>query len=501
MKLIIFLSLAVLSLIASTLNLTISSNPSRINPILSNDSASSEISNWIFNGLFKYDKDGNIVNDLAQSYNFEDPKTLIVQLKKNILWHDGKKFTSEDVVFTYQTIKNPKIFTPVSTSFLQVVDVVALDEFTIKIQYSQPYFKALEVWMVGMLPKHILEKEDDLMTSSFNKNPIGTGPYKLEQFIPSQDIILARNNQYFQNLPKIESIRYKFVPDPTTSFYMLKQNQVDVGSLTPLQIDRQLDLEFQQNYSIFEQQSFAYTYLGFNNKIEKFKDIRIKEAIEYAIDKKQLLDILFFGHAQVCNGPFLPGTKAFNRKVQTTQQNIQKAKEILKELGYDQNNPFEFEVVTNANNSIRVNAAQIIQHQLKLANIKMKIKIMEWQAFLNTIVYPRNFEAVILGWGLSLTPDARSIWHSGSDKKGGFNFVGYSNEKVDKLIQEAETTIDKEKFGVIYQEIFKQIVEDKPYIFLYIPNSITTVNKKIKNVTHSLIGVMHDQYNWEKIEQ
>ena len=482
----------------STLNLSISSNPSRINPILSTDSASSEISDWIFNGLLKYDKDGNIINDLAASYKFITPTHLKIKLKKNVKWHDGKKFTSKDVLFTYQKIMDKKVFTPLKSTFSKVKELKIINDYELDIYYYAPYFKALHIWMVGMLPYHILKDEKDLMSSKFNKNPIGTGSYKLDTFKPSSDIILKVNYDFFGKVPKIKKIRYKFIPDPNTQFAMLNQKKIDLGGLTPLQIDRQLKPEFKNNFSIYESPSFSYTYMGFNLKREKFKNKKIREAINLAIDKKQLLDILFFGHAKVCNGPFLPGTFAFNEKITTHKQNIKKAKEILKQYGYDKNNKFSFTVVTNANNSIRINAAQIIQHQLKKANIDMKIRIMEWQAFLNTIVLPKNFDAVILGWGLSLIPDARSIWHSKSYKKGGFNFVGYSNKIVDKNIEKAEITTDYKVLSKLYKEIFKQIATDLPYIFLYIPNSIVAVNKNIKNVSPSLIGITHNQEDWIK---
>ena len=498
MKKLIYLFLSTSFLYASTLNLSISSNPSRINPILSTDSASSEISGWIFNGLFKYDKDGDVVNDLALSYKFKDKTTLIVNIKQNVKWHDGVDFTALDVVFTFDTINSPKIYTPTTSSFKKVKSVKALDKYTLEIKYTEPYFKALEIWMVGILPKHILENEKDIMTSSFNKKPIGTGPYKLKELKISQDIILEVNKNYFSKVPNIDKISYKFVPDPTTSFYMLKQKQLDIGTLSPIQIDRQISEKFKDNFSIFEKQSFSYTYMGFNLKSEKFKNKKIREAINLAINRDELSDILFFGHAKVCNGPFLPGTFAFNKDVKTPIQNIKKAKKILQELGFDENNKFTFEVITNANNSIRVNAAEILQYQLSKAGIDMKIRVMEWQAFLNTIVHPRNFDAIILGWGLSLMPDARSIWHSSSDVTGGFNFIGYNNSEVDKLIEQGEITIDKQKLSIIYKNIFKKISDDLPYLFLYIPNSITVIDKNIKNVTPAMTGIMHNQEDWIK---
>jgi len=211
-----------------------------------------------------------------------------------------------------------------------------------------------------------------------------------------------------------------------------------------------------------------------------------------------MVDILFFGHGEVCHGPFMPGTFAFNDKIKSPNQDIEKAKALLKEAGYDADDPLEFEIITSSNNQTRVYAVQIIQHQLRKAGIKAKIRTMEWQAFLNTVVMPHQFEAVLMGWSLSLTPDAYSIWHSDGDRKGGFNFIGYHNPEVDKLIVESEKIIDPRQFAANYQKLFKQIVEDYPYIFLYIPNSITAVNKQIKGIEPSIIGIDHNQIDWTK---
>jgi len=501
MKIIIILALLFISLFSSTLNLSISSNPSRINPILSTDSVSSEIESWIFNGLFKYDKDGNIVGDLASSYRFIDDITLEINLKQNVTWHDGEKFTAQDVLFTYEMIHNPKIYTPLTSSYKKVDSVAIQDDYTIIVHYKEAYFKALEIWMVGIIPKHIFENEKDMMTSKFNKQPIGTGPYTLKELKLSQDIILTVNKNYFAEIPKIEHISYKFVPDPTTSFYMLKQKQLDLGGLTPIQTDRQIDKSFKNKFTIYEKPSFSYTYLGFNLNHKKFKDKKIREAISLAINRQEVADILFFGHAKVCNGPFLPGSFAFNQNVKTIAQNTLRSKKLLKELGYDEKKRFSFTVITNANNSTRVYAAQILQHQLKKVGIDMKIRVLEWQAFLNTVVYPRKFESIILGWSLGLMPDARSIWHSKSAKKGGFNLIGYSNKNVDRLIEEGEITVNRKKLGVIYKKLFQKISSDLGYLFLYIPNSITAVNQNIQNVSPSLVGMMYNQEEWIKIKE
>ena len=497
MKFLTFYILLFTYLSANTLNLSMSSSPSRLNPILANDSASSEITDWLFSGLFKYDKDGNPTVDLAKSYTFETPTKLIIKLRDDILWHDNERFTSKDVIFTYEKIIDPKVLNSIKSNFIQVQNVKALDDYTIEVIYKQPYFKAIETWMVGILPYHILKDEKDLMTSSFNKNPIGTGSYKLKEFKQGQDIELIANENYFEGKPKIEKIKYQFLPDPNTSFLYLKQKKLDLGGLTPIQVDRQLDDNFKNNYTIMQKPSFSYTYLGFNLKNEKFKDIRVRKALSYAINRQELVDILFFGYGKVCNGPFLPGSFAYNDEVETITQNIQKAKELLKEAGYDEKNPFTFEIVTNTGNDIRINAAQILQYQLQKAGIIMNIRVMEWQSFLNTVVHPRKFEAVLLGWSLALMPDAYPLWHSSSAKLGGFNLVSYNNQEVDKLIEEGSKTVNRDDLGKIYKEIFKKINEDLPYLFLYIPDSISVVNKDIKHIKPAFIGIMHNQKDWE----
>ncbi len=498
MKYLILSIFFTLTINATTLHLSISSNPSKLNPLIATDSASQEISGWVFDALLAYDKDGKIEPRLAKSYHFKDDTTLIFTLRKNVLWSDGKQFTSDDVIYTYNLITSPKIYTPYSSEFRYVKSVKALDKYTVEVKYKEPYFKALQTWMTDIVPKHILKLEKDIMTSSFNQHPIGTGSYTLKGFEISKDISLKANPNYFRGEPHIREIVYHFMPDPSTQFLMLRSHKLDVGSLTPLQIERQLDDDFKRYYTIYEKISQSYTYLGFNFKNPKFQDPRVRKALSLAIDRQELVDILFFGHGQVCNGPFMPGTFAYNDQIKAPKPNIQKAKALLKEAGYDDKHPFTFEIVTNSNNDTRVYATQIIQHQLAKAGVIVNIRTMEWQAFLNTVVMPKNFEAVILGWGLGLMPDAYSIWHSEGSKKGGFNFISYKNEKVDKLIKKAERTIDQKKLGKIYREIYALIVYDNPYLFLYIPNSITVVNKKIQNVSQSILGVMHNVIDWIK---
>ena len=490
-----------LNLFSSTLHLATSANPSRLNPILATDSSSGEITGFIFNGLVKYDKDSStIISDLAEKFYFKDDVTLIFELKKDVKWHDGEIFSAKDVLFTYKTLVSPKIASPYSAAFRFVKSVKVLDDYIVEVIYVKPYFKALETWMMGILPEHLLRDEDNLMSSKFNTNPIGTGPYRLYQLEHSKNIILTAFDEYFEGRPKIDRISFHVIADPMTRFLMLKSSALDIGSIEPIAYERQLKQEFFDKFNIHEEISHSYTYLGFNLRLDKFKNPDVREALSLAIDRQEIVDILFFKHAKVCTGPFLPGTKAFNENVKVPTPNLEKAKELLERAGYIKDNPFTFEIVTSNSSSIRPYAAEILQHQLKKVGVIVTLRVMEWQAFLNMVVFPHKFDAVLLGWGLSSTPDPYMFWHTDNDKKGGFNLVGYNNPKMDRMIEESQTIIDREKLSKMWKEMFQIITDDNPYLFLYIPNSITAVNKNIKNVTPSLSGIWHNYIEWEKVE-
>ncbi len=484
---------------ASTLHLALSANPSRLNPLLATDSASGEIASFLFNGLVKYDKyQKRIIPDLAQDFYFENDTTLVFKLRKNVRWHDGKPFGADDVLFTYKTLVSDKIASPYSSPFRFVKSVEKVDEHTVRVIYKKPYFKALQTWMMGIIPAHLLKEEKNIMNSSFNTHPVGTGPYMLERLEFSKDIILRANPDYFEHKPNIERIAFHVVPDSMTRFLMLRSKELDIGSLSPIEYEKKLDDSFFEDFNIYENIALAYTYLGFNLHKKKFQDPRVRKALSLAIDRQEIVDIMFFGHAQVCTGPFLPTSAAFNPDVKAPKRNIQEAKRLLKEAGYDEKHPFEFEIATSNSNPTRPYVAQILQYQLQQAGVKVKLRVMEWQAFLNMVVFPRKFDTVLLGWGLSPTPDPRLFWHSKSDVKGGFNFIGYHNEKLDRLIERSETVIDQKELARLWQKMFAMIVDDNPYLFLYIPTSISAVDKNIKGIEALPSGFWHNYIDWIK---
>ena len=486
-------------LIASTLHLSASSNPARLNPLIATDSASSSVSGFLFNALVKYDESGqNIIGDLAESYRFITPTLIEFKLRHGVAWHDGKPFSAHDVAFTYELIRSPKVISPYASDFRVIKSVKVVDDYTLQVAYEKPYFKALEIWMMGIVPRHILGKEDDVMGSRFNKAPVGTGPYILKKLEFSKQIVLEANPRYFERRPKIDRIIFHVIADPMTRFLMLKSNQIDVSSLEPMQYERQLDKTFHERFKTLEMPSHSYTYLGFNLRLKKFSDPRVREALSLAVDRRSLIDLLFLGHGKVCTGPFLPGSRGFDDTVKAPGRNLARARALLKEAGYDEKNPLTFEIATSNSNMIRPYAAEIMQRQFAEAGVKVTLRVMEWQAFLNTVISPRKFDAVLLGWALSITPDPYALWHSQSDVPGGFNIVGYHSAATDRLIEEMERSTDPEKIAALQRRIFARIAGDNPYLFLVIPNDISVYSRSIRGIKPTINGIWEDYIDWEK---
>lgn len=453
----------------------------------------------MFNALVKYDASGKeIIGDLAQSYRFISPTVIEFKLRHGVKWHDGKPFTAADVVFTYDLIRSPKTITPYATDFRVVKEVKAVDGYTVRVTYTKPYFKALEIWMMGIVPRHILQNEKDIMGSQFNTHPIGTGPYILKKLEFSKQIVLEANSAYFEHRPKIDKIVFHVIADPMTRFLMLKNGEIDIDGLDSMQYERQVKADFHKTFATVELPSHSYTYLGFNLRLKKFQDPRVREALSLAIDRQALIDILFLNHGKICTGPFLPGSKGFNEQVKAPKQNLARARELLKNAGYDASHPLSFEIATSNSNAIRPYAAEIMQRQLLEAGVSVTLKVMEWQAFLNTVVMPKKFETVLLGWGLSLTPDPYMIWHSKGDVAGGFNMIGYHSKVTDALIEEMEESTEPKKIAALQRRIFGQIVGDNPYLFLVVPNDLHVYNRKITGIKPSVNGIWEDYINWEK---
>jgi peptide/nickel transport system substrate-binding protein len=476
-------------------------------PILASDSASGSIVGHIFNGLVKYDKDINLVGDLAKSWKIKDGGlTIIFHLRDDVKWHDGVRFTAKDVLFTYQKLIDPKVPTPYSGDFKKVESVQIVDDYTVKVTYKEIFSPGLASWGMSIMPEHILRGEE-LMTTKFSRSPIGTGPYKFRRWRSGERIDMVSNHGYFEHRPYIDRYIYRIIPDPTTMFLELQTEGVDSMNLTPLQYRKQTRARFfTERFQKFRYPSFGYTYMAYNLKDERFADINVRRAINYAIDKQEIIDGVLFGLGRVCTGPFVPESWAHNRDVDPVPYDPGRARELLALSGWKDTDGdgwldkdgrrFKFTILTNQGNQLRKQTAEIIQRRLRDVGIKVEIRVLEWAVFLSEFVDKRRFEVILLGWGLSRDPDCYDIWHSSKTKEGEFNFISYNNKEVDRLLVKARATFDRGERKKAYRRIHRVLYDEQPYLFLYVADALPVIHARFRGVEAGAIGIGYNFIDW-----
>jgi peptide/nickel transport system substrate-binding protein len=478
----------------------------RLNPVIANDSASATINDQVFNGLVKYDKDIKLVGDLAERWVVTNKgKTITFYLRKGVKWHDGVEFTAADCLFTYKKFIDPKVATPYSSSYMDVKRAEVVNKYVFRVTYKEPFSPALESWAAGIIPRHLLEGKD-INTDGFNRHPIGTGPYKFKEWVSGQKIVLEAYDEYFEGRPKIDQFIYRIIPDSSTMFEELLSGGVDMMGLNPLQYLRLSETRrIKQNYVKFRYPANAFTYMGYNLLNPLFEDVKVRQALSYAIDRQGIIDGILLGLGKPCTGPFSYVSWAYNPNAKSYAYDPDRARSMLAQAGWQigrgggilekNGKPFRFTIMTNQGNTERIRTAEIIQQNLKAVGIAVNIRVMEWQAFLEQID-KRSFDAIILGWSMGRDPDIYDIWHSSKTKKGEYNFIGYKNPVVDRLLVEGRRTFDLEKRKKIYYQIHAILAEEQPYAFLYVPDSLPIVHKRFKGIKVEPLGIFYNFREW-----
>ena len=476
-------------------------------PVLASDSASFEIAGYIYNGLVKYDKDIKLIGELAERWEIsEDQLAIRFFLRKNIKWQDGRPFTADDVEFTYKLYIDPKTPTAYATDFLKVKEFRVLDPYSFEVTYEKPYAPALGSWGTSMLPKHLLEGQAVTQTP-LARHPVGTGPYRFGEWATGEKIIVDSNHDYFEGRPYIDRIMTRVIPDLATMFLELKAGRLDFMGLTPLQYRRQTDGQWwQENYSKYKYLTFNYTYLGYNLQDWKFKDKTVRQALTHAINRESIVQGVLLGLGQVINAPYKPDTFWYNQNVKTFPYDPEKAKQMLDEAGwtlnkddgirYKDGKPFEFTIITNHGNDLRKHAATIIQSDLGKVGIKIKIRVIEWAAFLKNFINKRNFEATLLGWGIGIDPSQIDIWNSMKIGETQLNFITYQNQEVDKLLDDGAGTYDPAERKKFYDKFQEIIAEEQPYTFLYASDALPVVSSRFKGIKPEPAGIRYNFTKW-----
>ncbi len=484
--------------------------PSGLIYMVAGESAAGAISSNIFNKLLKYDKNLDLEGELAENWKISaDQKTITFKLKPNLKWADGKPLTSADVLWTWQAVIDEKTGSPYASDYQLVKKAETPDALTFSVTYEQAYAPALDSWSgLQILPKHLLVNQD-LHTSAFTRKPVGSSYYQLDRWTHGENIKLSRNPRSVLGQAKIDNLVTRIIPDSSAQFLELMADNIDSMGLDPIKYARIIPArpELQQKLALYKELGSGYTYMGFNLKHQPFDDVRVRHAINYAIDKQEIIDGVYLGLGIDIASPYKPGTRWSNPNLKPYPYDPAKAKALLKAAGFvDSNNdgilerdgkPFSFEILTNQNKE-REKSAVLIQHRLKDVGIQVNIRAIEWASFISRFIKTGDFEVVVLGWGLGLDPDQYNIWHSSQQAPGQFNFIGYNNPTIDKLLEQGRLELNPDKRMKIYHEFAQTLLEDSPIVYLSAGYGLTAIHKRVKGIDAPAppAGVGWNSYDW-----
>ncbi len=479
-------------------------------PMIASDASSHAIAGQLYLSLLKYDKDLNLVGQLAESWQVSpDNMSITFKLKPDLTWSDGKPLTSEDCVFTLQLIQDEKTQSPYKSDYMKVVSAKALDARTFEVRYDEVFSPALATWAsLAILPKHVFQGVD-IMNTDLSRHPKASiGPYMLQDWQSQQSITMTANPNYFDGDVWIDTRITRIIPDPATQFLELSAAHIDMMSLTPTQYTRLFEnnARLKQHYNRYRYLGSGYTYLGFNLKRPPFDDVRVRRALAYAIDRKEIVDGVLLGLGEIIASPYKPGTRWVNQSLKPRPFDLQKAQQLLAEAGWVRHanevfvqkngKPLSFTILTNNGNKQRADTATIIQQRLKSIGIQVHIRLVEWSAFIENFINKRNFDAVILGWSLSPDPDQFSIWHSSQTGERQFNFLSYANPKVDHALEQARLTFDLDAQKRWYDIMQQEIYNDVPVIFLYAGYALPAVHKRVHGIKVAPAGIGYNSEKW-----
>jgi len=462
--------------------------PALLNPALSTESP--RVSRLIFDALVQPDaKLGTPTGSLAEKWDLSaDGLTYTFHLRPNLKWSDGQPLTADDAKFTFDLIRDPKNASPFKSNFNLVSSIEAPDPLTLKVTLTAPSCPFLLNSMTqGILPKHALANSPDLLKDDFNVNPTaGSGPFVFKDRQKGDRITLVANPNYWRGKPKFDQWIFKTVADSTAEALQLKTGEVDYAVVQPDAL-QELQTAGLDVKSYLPQ---VNEYIAYNLKRPLFQDVRVRQALTYALDRNQIVQEVLFGQGEVALSPITSVSWAFNPKVPAYDYNVEKAQQLLTQAGWVKGSdgvlqkdgkPFQFQLETNSGNKIRASVLVVAQAAYKKLGMDVQTNVLELSAFNQKIKAQHDFDAAVVQPVKAIDPDQIPAWSSGSYPNGQ-NFVGYANPEVDQILQQAATVpgcaqADRQQLYNRFQDILTQ---DQPGTFLYVRKTTIAVNKRIQ---------------------
>jgi len=469
--------------------------PARVNPLFAplNDT-DADIASVVFSGLTRLGPDGQVLPDLAESWDIsDDGLTYTFHLKRDVTWHTGAPFTAEDAAFTYALLADPDLHgDPELGQLWRQVSCSAADELTLVCQIPQPFAPFISYTTVGILPKHILENATGatIADSAFNQAPAGTGPYRLAQLDQTKAILRA-NPTYYGARPAIDEIELRFYPDPSTAAAALSRGEVQGLLLGPGANQEDFDLlTSTPGLRAYTANRTAYTVLFLNNTQPPFDDKTLRQAVAFSINIDDIISHLLGGRAVRADSPMVPGTWAYNPQIEPRPYDTDQAKKLLDEAGWKthdgairQKDGKELRITLMTDQDpLRIAVAQEIANQLAKVGVQTVVAPQGSADLVRELLVPHQYQAAIFGWDPGADPDPYPAWHSSQVGPNGRNLAAYQNPDTDRLIEEARQTTDLDKRQALYYTFQQKFFEDVPSVLIYYPVFTYFVAEGVHNV-------------------
>jgi peptide/nickel transport system substrate-binding protein len=463
----------------NTLVMIIESSPTNLDPRVGIDAFSERIDNLIFDDLLSRGDDLNVAPGLAERWEIPDPLTYIFHLHHGVHFHDGRPLTARDVKWTFDSLLQGKIRSTKAGVYKFVDHIDAADDFTVIFHLKEP--DATLLWnlsdgAMGIVPVGSGEE--------MTLHPIGSGPFQLVSAETDRDVIIKRNDDYWGQKAKLSRVLFAVVPDATTEALELRKGSADISINSYITPDMIVSLAREPNLRVETGPGTRLAYLGFNLRDPILKDVRVRQAIAYALDRQPMIQYLWRGEAEPARSVLPTQSWAYNGEVTAYHHDPERARHLLDAAGYPEANGVRFHITmkTSTDENTRLMVA-VMQQQLREVGIALDIRSFEFATFFSDVTHGA-FQMYGLRWiGGNEDPDIfEYAFHSSKFPPNGANRGFYDNPRVDALIDKARREVDPNARKPLYAEVQRILANDVPYIDLWYLDNVLVHTRRVQNL-------------------
>ena len=455
----------------------------------------------LYDPLLDYNEKDEMIPVLAAALPevSADHLRITVRLRDDIHWQDGVPITAEDVKFSMDKIQDPAIPALNKEAFFSKLDrLEVVDEHTVVFVWKEPFAPSLfAISQLWPIPKHIYGV-GDFLTHPANRKPVGSGPFKFDEWHSGQYISLVRYDDYHGKKAYLDRVIFKIVEDDAVALNMLRAGELDEMRATQTHWERQMaQPDFLARFNKYDYYFPQYNYIGWNCTKPWFQDARVRRAMSMLFDRETINTKIYSGYARLVSGPFYINSWAYDKTVKPLPFDPEGAKRLLDEAGWSDHDgdgvrdkdgiKFEFELGHAHGSSIAMQFAQLFQEEATKAGIRVHVRPTEASTYFEK-VEKSEFDAAFLGWRLDLDPDVFDTFHSSMTPPNGLNSVQYKNARVDSLLVAGRREFDQNKRERIYHEVHRLIANDQPYTFINTVPDKRPIAKRIHGVIFSWSG-------------